>query len=128
MLLALVASILVGDSTCSAARCTCRTTSDSANTAWADVVFTAEVLLVAEQPDADRSFALVRVLSRLKGSIPDTVRVQTGLGGGDCGVLFAPGGPWTIYAQDRQGEWWTNICVGTRPIGAPLPPARGPRR
>jgi hypothetical protein len=53
--------------------------SDSANTAWADVVFTAEVLLVAEQPDADRSFASLRVLSRLKGSTPDTVRVQTGL-------------------------------------------------
>jgi hypothetical protein len=128
MLLALVSSILVGDSICSAARCSCRTSSDSANTACADVVFTGEILLVDEQPDADRSVALVRVLSRLKGNTPDTVRVQTGIGGGDCGVPFAPGGPWTVYAQARQGEWWTNICVGTRPIGAPLPPARGPQR
>jgi glyoxylase-like metal-dependent hydrolase (beta-lactamase superfamily II) len=123
MVLALLSLLAAADSTCGAARCKCRPATDSAHAAWADVVFTGDVLLVLEQPDADRALVMLRVLSRSKGRTADTVRVVTGLGGGDCGVPFAPGRSWRVYAQERQGEWWTNVCVGTQALEPP--PAGG---
>jgi len=82
------------------------------------VVFTGEVLLVGAQPDAGRTIAILRVLTHQKGVTFDTMFVETGMGDGDCGVTFESSRHWTVFAQLRQGEWWTNICLGTRSIAA----------
>ena len=116
MVLALVSLLVVADSTCGVRRCTCLPASDSAHAARADVVFTGDVLLVLDQPDADRTSVVLRVLARSKGSTADTVRVVTGRGGGDCAVPFALERRWRVYAREWQGELWTNNCVGTQPL------------
>ena len=41
--------------------------------------------------------------------------VNTGSGGGDCGVQFVEGQRWLVYASGRE-NLYTNICTRTRPL------------
>ena len=56
----------------------------------------------------------VDVLETFVGEIPDQVVVSTGIGFGDCGVLFENGETYLIEASPvREGVWSTNICTLT---------------
>jgi hypothetical protein len=57
-------------------------------------------------------------------------------GSGSCGVAFAIGERWSVYAGEFEGEIWTNSCSGNEllasgitppaiPGGSPLPPDGG---
>ena len=56
-----------------------------------------------------------------KGTPRRTVEVETGMGGGDCGVLFQRGRTYTVYARrDDRGRLGTGICSGPYlPLPAP---------
>ena len=62
----------------------------------------------------DRWFRM-HVVSTWKGDMGDTVLVQTGSGGGDCGYSFALGGLYLVYAWGTGDTLRTGICTRTRP-------------
>lgn len=67
------------------------------------------------------TFTVTRVR---KGAPRRTVQVETGLGGGDCGVDFHRGRSYVVYARrDANGRLTTDICAAPySPV--PEPPAR----
>ncbi|HYH82671.1 MAG TPA: hypothetical protein VEX86_22960, partial [Longimicrobium sp.] len=57
-----------------------------------------------------------------KGMPRRTVEVETGLGGGDCGMVFQRGRTYTVYARRHElGRLGTNICSGPY-LPDPAPP------
>ena len=56
-----------------------------------------------------------------KGEPRRFVEVETGLGGGDCGVVFQRGRAYTVYAgRNDQGRLGTGICSGpSAPLAEP---------
>lgn len=74
--------------------------------------------------------ALVKVDKVYKGdSIPDTLTIYTGMGGGDCGFQFNEGQKYIIYGDTNsyfggffrdqkilsgRDVYWTNICTRTQ--------------
>ena len=50
-----------------------------------------------------------------KGVATRRARVQTGSGGGDCGVPFREGSQYLIYASTWERELYTSICSRTAP-------------
>lgn len=62
-----------------------------------------------------------------KGAITtDTITIQTGIGGGDCGIRFETGEKYVIYGTNRtyfgrnsndfkqsKNVFWTNSCLRT---------------
>ncbi|HEX8694281.1 MAG TPA: hypothetical protein VF746_17805 [Longimicrobium sp.] len=89
-----------------------------------DAVFRGVVVDVSLRPDErdgprwlPPTRVVVRVTGRWKGADADTVVVRTGMGGGDCGFHFEPGGEYLIYAYAAEGaELTTGICTRTRQI------------
>lgn len=69
------------------------------------------------RPDQQRviTFATRRALRGVEGP---TVRVTTGMGGGDCGYNFTIGEQYLVYAyRSKDGaELGTGICTRTRPL------------
>ena len=58
------------------------------------------------------TFDVIEGLSGLSGR---EVRVETGMGGGDCGDGFEPGGTYLVFARrTSSGDWTTNICMRNR--------------
>lgn len=58
-----------------------------------------------------------------KGGRRSFVQVETGLGGGDCGMVFQRGRTYTVYAgHDDEGRLHTDICSG--PYRPPEEPPR----
>jgi len=61
------------------------------------------------------TFAVAR---RFKGDLPSEVTVETGQGGGDCGVHFEAGKEYLVYAFGEGARLETNICTRTRECAA----------
>jgi hypothetical protein len=58
------------------------------------------------------SFKLTEVL---RGDVPESVDVYTGLGGGDCGFKFDAGKTYLVYAhRAAMGPLTTGICARTK--------------
>lgn len=58
------------------------------------------------------TFDVIESSSGLSGH---EVGVETGMGGGDCGDGFEPGGTYLVFAErNRFGGWTTNICMRNR--------------
>jgi hypothetical protein len=57
---------------------------------------------------------LIRVLRSYRGQAKGTVKVMTGLSGGDCGFDFETGKQYLIYASEvGPYTFFTSICTGT---------------
>ena len=55
-----------------------------------------------------------RVSRWYRGGHQETVQIETGLGGGDCGFPFEPSGQYLVYAdKSESGRLSTGICTGT---------------
>ncbi len=56
-----------------------------------------------------------------KGAVQSTAQITTGLGGGDCGMEFAEGREYIIFAHQSEttGELYTGICSGNIRVTAP---------
>ena len=61
-----------------------------------------------------------------KGIDSTSVRVRTGMGGGDCGYDFKLGRYYLVYANrgavgsgPYEGQLFTGICTRTAPVGSP---------
>ncbi|HEU4562518.1 MAG TPA: hypothetical protein VFS20_32105 [Longimicrobium sp.] len=65
-----------------------------------------------------------------KGTPRRVVEVQTGMGGGDCGIVFQRGRTYTVYAgPDDRGRLGTGICSGPYlPLPDPPPDTPGSGR
>ena len=65
-----------------------------------------------------------------KGTPRQVVEVQTGMGGGDCGIVFRRGRTYMVYAgTDDQGRLGTSICSGPYlPLPDPPPGTPGSDR
>jgi uncharacterized GH25 family protein len=61
------------------------------------------------------AFTVERAYRAVQGA---TVEVETGMGGGDCGYPFKPGGRYLVYAYRTKGRapLATGICTRTRAI------------
>ena len=88
--------------------CKCRQLSFSEELAQADQVFTGTVI---NKTTTDRVYYLFKISQSYKGNATDTLTIQTGLGGGDCGVQFEPGETYLVYANQQQ----TNSCRRNAP-------------
>lgn len=66
-------------------------------------------------PDAWDVAVDLSVDSAWKGVTSTRVRVQTGSGGGDCGVPFRAGDRYLIYATFWEDALFTSICTRTAP-------------
>ena len=60
------------------------------------------------------------VIESFEGAEEEKVTVVTGIGGGDCGYGFKPGGTYLVYAHedDDAGTLGTGICTRTAPVDA----------
>jgi len=105
-------------------------------------------LISAENSGANRGewprmFVTFRVQRGYKGDLRPQIQIKTGLGGGDCGALFAPGLTYLVFASGptaddlgvsmcSPGGWVGSSTVATelrflrneRPIASDLAPAR----
>lgn len=88
--------------------CKCRQLSFSEELAQSDQVFTGTVI---NKTTNDRVYYLFKVTKSYKGNASDTLTIQTGLGGGDCGVQFEQGQAYLVYANQQQ----TNTCRRNAP-------------
>jgi hypothetical protein len=97
---------------------------DSINFPHADAVFVGRVVSRKDtvsvfgdaatglrRPSRITSFQVARWW---KGPVADTVRVQSGLGGGDCGIPFVVGKTYAVFANWFDGHLNTGLCSGTR--------------
>jgi hypothetical protein len=60
----------------------------------------------------------IRVVESFRGTqkVGDIVKVQTGMGGGDCGFPFEVGKQYLVDAWDRSGTVFTGICSHTASV------------
>jgi hypothetical protein len=56
----------------------------------------------------------VQVTAMWRGEAVREVRLLTGRGGGDCGIRFAEGETYLVYAYRHEGRWYAHLCSGTR--------------
>lgn len=89
---------------------------DSAAVRHNHVVFVGRVTgsrLVADADGFRRRVYTFTATRWRKGTPRRAVQVETGLGGGDCGVHFQRGRTYTVYARrDDRGRLGTGICSG----------------
>jgi hypothetical protein len=83
--------------------CRCRALCFEDEVAAADQIFTGRVV---ERKAVDFVTYTFLITRGFKGVSSDTLTVQTGHGGGDCGALFKLGELYVIYARDGR----TNAC------------------
>jgi hypothetical protein len=98
--------------------CSCSQGGRCGHFADAAAVFVGDVLDIGP-PIGDVRFTKFRVIAVAKGTpkIGDVVTLSSGLGGGDCGLSFARGERWAIYAGQRAGGvLQTHMCSGSRPV------------
>jgi hypothetical protein len=87
--------------------------------------------------------ARVQVLASYRGAARDSIRVATGVGGGDCGFPFDLDEEYLIFAEEATGihsqaDFSTDLCMRSRPVehaeadlvalGDPQLPARRKRQ
>ncbi|HEU4562517.1 MAG TPA: hypothetical protein VFS20_32100 [Longimicrobium sp.] len=121
--LAACAALVLRASTPAAPVCDCAgPMTDSAAVRFNHVVFVGRVTgarLVTDTEGFSRRVYTFTATRWRKGTPRRVVRVETGLGGGDCGVHFQRGRTYTVYARrDDEGRLGTGICSGPY---APLP-------
>jgi hypothetical protein len=94
--------------------------------------------------DSPKMLVTFRVLRTYKGDLGQEIRIQTGLGGGDCGAVYAPGLTYLIFTRSSPsgvpgvsmcspGGWIGNAHQAVelrylrkeRPIASDLKPPRG---
>src|SRR6266550_58580 len=57
------------------------------------------------------------VAESLRGGLGTEVTVETGSGGGDCGIPLQPGAKFLIFAyKEKDGKLWTGMCSGNQPL------------
>jgi hypothetical protein len=56
----------------------------------------------------------------LKGEIKDSIIIETGFGGGDCGYQFQEGVEYLVYAYKKERGYSTSICSRTTSLGASI--------
>lgn len=111
VLLAVLAFPLVVVTAAPAYACSCVNAGVERQVRWADVVFVGTVEQVF-LPDQQR-VAEVVVDRVLKGSVPERTDVETGGGGGDCGVDFLEGDRVLVFGTLQDDAVHTDICSGT---------------
>jgi hypothetical protein len=119
--MALVALASIFNPTCAFA-CSCRPPGPPAEAlASATAVFSGRVTAVSGAVDSGGSdpvqatFAVTRVW---KGADQPTVVVATPASSASCGVAFAQGQEYLVYASDVEGRLQTVACSRTAPIAA----------
>lgn len=72
-------------------------------------------LLLANLDDNPPTMLVTFEVSRsYRGTQPDEVQIETGLGAGDCGFDFEAGRQYLVYADaDENGHLSTSVCSGT---------------
>lgn len=59
-----------------------------------------------------------KVQKKFKGAVKSkTIKIETGIGAGDCGVLFKLGFSYLVYGELLNGNIGTNICNRTKIVG-----------
>jgi hypothetical protein len=56
----------------------------------------------------------LQVTAMWRGEGVREMRLLTGRGGGDCGIRFAEGETYLVYAYRHEGRWYAHLCSGTR--------------
>ena len=101
--------------------CSCGGPVDFARSmASADAVFTATIVakwIVVYNEDAN-VLATARAGRVLKGNPPATVRIRTGIGGGDCGIHLDRGATYIIFGYRDDGGYATGACTRTSRLGS----------
>ena len=126
--LAACAALLAGAAAPAAPVCDCAgPITDSAAVRHNHVVFVGRVArsrLVTDAEGFSRRVYTFTATRWRKGTPRRAVEVETGMGGGDCGVLFQRGRTYTVYARRGDGgRLATGICSGPY---LPLPAAPRP--
>ena len=84
--------------------CECRIIEFSKEVKYADKIFIGKVL--NKNITGINAYYLFSVSITFKGSKVDTLSIETGLGGGDCGMIFQVGETYLVYSHGGQ----TTIC------------------
>jgi hypothetical protein len=65
-----------------------------------------------EKPgEGPRMLVTFRVQKSYKGDLGTEIQINTGLGGGDCGVVYSPGLTYLVFAgRSIAGGLWVSIC------------------
>lgn len=79
--------------------CKCRIMAFSEEVAEADQIFVGTVI---NKTSADKAYYLFTVSKTFKGGNSDTLTIQTGLGGPDCGMLFEVGKTYVVFSYNKQ--------------------------
>lgn len=96
--------------------CTCAPIDRSQQVPAVSVIFLGEVVGLPEPAaEADplgarRVEYRFRVIETLKGAAPDPVLVSTPASPAACGVLFAAGQRYLVFAHEREGRLQTTLC------------------
>jgi hypothetical protein len=78
-------------------------------------VFTFRHLLAGDF-DPTKKIAYFEVSEVYRGQVGTSAYVQTGLGGGDCGINFKEGELYLVYALRDGSTLYTGICSRTQPL------------
>ncbi len=136
-ILAACAALILGASAAEPGVCSCaRARTDAEAVLHNDVVFEGRAVRSRRERRSYGGFTrMVRVYTFQvtrwrKGEPSRLVEVETGLGGGDCGVVFHRGRTYTVYAgRNDRGRLGTSICSGpSAPLPEPPPNAPEPDR
>ena len=95
-----------------ASACSCAAASPEDHARWADVVFTGIAREVTETDTERITGFRLRVL--YKGKARRNTDVHSGVQESACGVRFAEGQKYTIFASRSDGQLWTNLCSGNQ--------------
>jgi len=104
----------------SADACSCFSAPVTAGYRSADIIVVGRLRQRLDEygPLSYRAYYSFSVSRTIKGTHLDTVVIETGIGGGDCGYHFREDVEYLIYASRRKGEYVTSICSRTAPLAA----------
>ena len=103
---------------CNTYPCSCFRTSITKSYNSADIIFIGKLTQIHK---ADNEFSFRQeyrfVVSKvLKGEAVDTIAIETGMGGGDCGSYFRDSIDYLIYAYKKDKGYTTNICSRSKAL------------
>ena len=91
--------------------CSCVAASTQQHVERAGVVFVGRALVVDDTPDGIT--ATFDVQEVYKGSLPESVPVNTASDEASCGIVFVPGERYSVFARVEDRELTTGLCDGT---------------
>lgn len=115
----------------SAYACSCVIESPDQGIAEADAIFTGTIV---EKSTIPRGYAYELLVERsYKGEVADVALVESGFGGGDCGIEYGEGDQALVFAAKLDGTLSSSICASygagladvERVLGPGTEPARG---